>query len=412
MRKKNYRLECESVDPKICEAITRVRILPEDCSTPAKGCSHTNGFKIETCPCSGQCFDGNSCQSSTCPCNSVDCSDLSSHTPSLLDHIKKSECVCTGDTPCMTDYTRAKCDVCDLRKDKPQMLTLRWVANAGAQSSITFESGTCGTEQILADSNEVVLEASCFDYGEKLPTNIHYKVDGSDYYLHASCSQPLNVGDVVYNDPNKGSLIVVGFRSVTGRTEHNCPGAKFTCGSRSYTAPSLSCDAGISLTNPKSAKGVDLTVDSDSTVQYMWDETQHGGSSSWTDEFEYTAVSCDGEKVNAKITITVETPWVKDTTGKDCTEVALGSSRKTANAAECTKSCEETPDCKRSKFRKKGWCAHYGTRSCKKGLNSNPGVAMMETESERETDLSILHGVTDVLLIVMIVHSFCAFSFQ
>ena len=52
MRKKNYRLECESVDPKICEAITRVRILPEDCSTPAKRCSNTNGFKIYTCPCS------------------------------------------------------------------------------------------------------------------------------------------------------------------------------------------------------------------------------------------------------------------------------------------------------------------------------------------------------------------------
>ena len=56
MRKHNYRLEFDSVDTKILAVITRVRILPEDCSTPAKRCLNTNGFKIYTCPCSGQCF--------------------------------------------------------------------------------------------------------------------------------------------------------------------------------------------------------------------------------------------------------------------------------------------------------------------------------------------------------------------
>ena len=56
MRKHNYRFEFDSVDTKILAVITRVRILPEDCSTPAKRCLNTNGFKIYTCPCSGQCF--------------------------------------------------------------------------------------------------------------------------------------------------------------------------------------------------------------------------------------------------------------------------------------------------------------------------------------------------------------------
>ena len=70
-----------------------------------------------------------------------------------------------------------------------------------------FESkGTCGTEQIPtsgSDSNEMVLEASCFDHGAKLTTNIYFKVDGSENYLYVVC-----------NDTNKGTLILLGFRSV------------------------------------------------------------------------------------------------------------------------------------------------------------------------------------------------------
>merc|ERR1719174_1247112 len=120
MRRKQYCLECEPVKPQICEAVTTVNISPEDCSTSAQGCSHGNGFNIVMCPCSSQCFDGKSCQSTKCPCNSIDCSDWSSRKPSLLDYIKQGECVCTGSTPCLTDAKRPKCDVCNLRKDKPQ----------------------------------------------------------------------------------------------------------------------------------------------------------------------------------------------------------------------------------------------------------------------------------------------------
>jgi hypothetical protein len=39
----------------------------------------------------------------------------------------------------------------------------------------------------------------------------------------------------------------------------------------------------------------------------MWSQTRDGRSSTWTDEFEYTAVSCDGEKVKGKVAVDVKT---------------------------------------------------------------------------------------------------------
>merc|ERR1712159_689737 len=44
---------------------------------------------------------------------------------------------------------------------------------------------------------------------------------GSPRYLHASCSQPLHVGDEIYSD-SKGALIVSGFQSLSGRTDKAC----------------------------------------------------------------------------------------------------------------------------------------------------------------------------------------------
>ena len=71
-------------------------------------------------------------------------------------------------------------------------------------------------------SNEIVLDApACYGYEDKLPTNIDFDVDGSSQSLHASCSQPLNLGDAIYTN-SKGSLIVVDFESMSGRTEKDC----------------------------------------------------------------------------------------------------------------------------------------------------------------------------------------------
>ena len=130
---------------------------------------------------------------------------------------------CDGSTDC---YPSSECDVCDGRKDKPQTLKLRWVAHAGSSSPVTFAADDlCVKETKLtsnSNSNEIVLDAtSCYGSGEKLPTNIYFKVDGSSKYLHASCSQPLNMGQEVYSN-SKGSLIVSGFQSVSGRTERAC----------------------------------------------------------------------------------------------------------------------------------------------------------------------------------------------
>ena len=419
MRKQNYRLECESVNPKICEAVTRVQITPEDCSATAGGCTFTKGFKIDVCPCSGQCFDGDSCQSSKCPCNAIDCSDWSSRKSSFLDYIKKNECVCNGATPCLTQYARPKCDVCNLHKDKPQMLIFRWVGKVGSQTSIRFESeGTCGREQVLTSgskSNEVVLEASCFQNHkkEKLPTDIYFKVDGLETSLHASCSQPLNIGDAVYTHPSKGSLIVVGFRSVTGRTANECPKAIHNCAPRSATAPSLKCDAGINLVNTKSAKGVNVRVNKDSTVQYMWNEARHG-SISW-DHFEYTALSCDGEKVNAKIIIKVNAPWLNphvnpqvDKRVKPAAvnpmpnlerswghvradvqcdvlagEVMLRRSWTKADFVdECKETCERAPGCQSITFFGDGWCALFSSQCTKTSVKKKAVVAVLGVDDK------------------------------
>ena len=308
MQRKKYRLECEPIKPKICEAVTHVRVFSDKCT--AQGCSHPGGFKIDMCPCKNQCFDGKSCVSPTCHCKSMDCPAWS-HKQSSPNYVEKDECVCSGATPCLSDFTRPDCDICNLRKDKPQKLTLRWVGLAGKQSSITFASdNTCVKATTLtsnSNSNEVVLDAaSCFGSGSKLPTNLHLSVDGSSKYLHASCSQPLNVGDVVYKH-TKGSLILVGFQSVSGRTESACAKPKYTCAPRSFTtAPSLSCGAGITLSKATSQKGVPLRINADGSVQYLWSKTRDGHL--WKDQFQYTGVSCDGEKVTAKVLIYLRTP--------------------------------------------------------------------------------------------------------
>ena len=119
-------------------------------------------------------------------------------------------------------------------------------------SSARFESkGTCGMEQILtsgSDSNEVMLEASCFDHETKLPTIIYFKVHGSENCLYASCSQPFNVDDVVCTEPSKGTLILLDFCPIKGRTTHTCPGATFACGPRSYVV----CNRGDFFDSPGS----------------------------------------------------------------------------------------------------------------------------------------------------------------
>ena len=121
----------------------------------------------------------------------------------------------------------SKCNVCNGRKDKPQKLILRWVASS--KHSITFASSrNCVESTELTsepNSSEVVLDAaSCFGSRYKLPTNIEFEVDGSRQSLHASCSQPLNLGDVVYKDETKGVLILAGFQAMSGRTHHACKG--------------------------------------------------------------------------------------------------------------------------------------------------------------------------------------------
>ena len=451
MRKKNYRLDCEPVKPKICEALTRVDISPEDCSASAQGCSHSKGFKIVMCPCSEQCFDGKSCQSSECPCNSIDCSDWLSRKASLLDFIKKDECVCTGDTPCLTDYTAPKCDVCDLRKDKPQTLIFRWIGKARAQTSIKFQSeGTCVKETTLTSgskSNEVALDASCFDSGSKLPTNIYFKVDGATTYLHASCSQPLNVGDVVYKHQSKGSLILVGFRSVSGRTESDCPKGTYECGPRSVTPPSLSCGAGIELKNDKSTKGVSLSLNSDFSVQYMWSQTRGAISSSWTDQFEYTALSCDGEKVRGKVIVNVRTPraiirqetsstkersWGDTRSNVQCDrhagEVLIKSSSKKVSSIEsCKESCEDVTGCQSITFFNNGYCTLFSTPCTKtrendktrsavllrgsEPMNSNLNVVASAQEIERHVDLSSLCKGKNILWFCCIIGIFNVFLF-
>merc|ERR1712222_20648 len=242
---------------------------------------------------------------------------------------------------------------------KPQTLIFRWVVKAGAQSSINFHSeGTCAKETTLTSgskSNEVVLDASCFGSDSKLPTNIYFRVDGATTYLHASCSQPLNVGDVVYEHRNKGSLILVGFRSVSGRTESECPKPTQTCGPRSFTTPSLTCGTGITIQKVTSTKGVSLRINPDFSIQYMWSQKRHALSSLWTDQFEYTGTSCDGEEVKGKIIVNVETPWV---------------------------------NVKAS------------------GSNSNSNDAMFERDVEQDTDSSLSQGFLNIWWVLMITY-FC-----
>ena len=103
---------------------------------------------------------------------------------------------CGGNLCCQI---KNACDVCNGQKDKPQQLTLRWVGTGGAASSIIFSADDiCVKRTTLtsdSNSNEVVLDtASCFGSGNKLPTNINFKVNGATTSFHASCSQPLNLG--------------------------------------------------------------------------------------------------------------------------------------------------------------------------------------------------------------------------
>ena len=411
MRRNHYRLECELVKPKICEAVTTVNIYPE-CGRGAHDCSHADGFKLVTCPCQGKCFDGKTCQSTKCPCNSIDCPDWSSRKPSLLDYIKKGECVCGGDTPCLSDYTLPKCDICNLRKDKPQTLIFRWVGKAGAQSSIKFLSeGTCAREQTLTSgskSNEVVLDATCFGSGSKIPTNIYFTVDGASAYLHASCSQPLNVGDVVYKHQSKGSLVLVGFRSVSGRTESDCPKAMHTCEPRSGAPYSLQCGAGIALQKGGSTKGVALRMNTDFSIQYMWRPTRGVLSSSWTDEFEYTTLSCDGDKVQAKVIVNVHKicaagQWTKavgtKTTGTKCVNCDAGTWRQVA-ASSSAFAENKAAVCKPHKTCSAGqWTKAVGTKSTDtKCVGCDVGTwraatALSNAYTENKIDVCIPHKV-------------------
>ena len=298
----------------------------------------------------------------------------------------------------------SKCDVCNRRKDKPQKIILRWVGSS--KNSITFASSrNCVESTELTsepNSNEVLLDAaSCFGSRYKLPTNIKFKVDGSRQSLHVSCSQPLNLGDVVYKDENKGVLILAGFQAMSGRSHHACKSAsKNQCScnnakqcftdvldrirqkdyrlvcksaqpefftrvhissdactppacphadgfkidvcpcqqkeqcfdgkscdnsrerpcksrdcpswSRTFIEPSLMCSAGITLAKFASVKGVPLRVNADGSIQYVW-STSHG--SLLTDHFEYSGISCDGEKVKGKVVIELGILAAKATPG-------------------------------------------------------------------------------------------------
>jgi len=254
---------------------------------------------------------------------------------------------------------------------------------------------------------------------------MYFKVDGATAYLHASCSQPLNVGDVVFKHRTKGSLILVRFRSVSGRTDRDCPKLKHTCGPRSVTTPSLSCGAGITLQKRTSTKGVSLRINPDFSIQYMWSQTRHGVSPLWTDHFEYTGKSCDGENVKGKViiyvrqstttatasapkptsttttilptrkptnAITVSTPkpttapptlkrtWGDPLVGVQCNarqrEVILKrSSTRVSTIDKCKKSCEDAAGCQSVTYFKNGWCSHFST-PCTKIKKSKKTVAV------------------------------------
>merc|ERR1712048_64890 len=378
IQKSNYRLECEAVKPQICETVTRAKIAFSGKCTPP-GCPITDGFKIDVCPCqqSDQCFDGESCSASKeCPCTSVDCPALSPQV-SFLKDVKKDECGCSGDTPCLLDFQRPTCDVCNGRKDKPRKLILRWVATAGTKSSVMFASvNNCVMPTKLtsnSDSNEVVLGCGA----SKLPTDLYFKVDGATGYLHASCSQPLNIGDVIYQVPNKGSLILVGFQSISGRTESACGRPTQTCGPRTASKPSVKCSAGITVPKLTSKNGVPLRINSDGSIQYLWGKSQSRNMLS-TDQIEYIGVSCDGEKVKGKVVITLDMPKTEPKPADDqkawklvgaetacdtsAGEVYLeGSSKFLTTLAQCKKLCTDSTHCQSITFFTSGWCALFST---------------------------------------------------
>jgi len=222
-----------------------------------------------------------------------------------------------------------------------------------------------------SNSNEEVLDASCSGSGYKLPTDIYFEVDGSATYFHASCSQPLNLGDALYEHPSKGSLILVGFESVSGRTEGACGPATQACGARSFTPPSLSCGAGITLEQGTSMKGVALRMNSDSSIQYLGTQAPDGLSA---DEFEYTGTSCDGEEVKGKVVINfkslgpeqVQRSWGTVREKAQC-DVNAGeeklqeSSSKTPTLEACKETCEAAPDCLSITYFGNGWCGHFST---------------------------------------------------
>jgi len=277
------------------------------------------------------------------------------------------------------------------------------------------------------------------------------------------------VGDVVYEHRNKGSLILVGFRSVSGRTASECPKPTQTCGPRSVTGASLSCGTGITLQKATSTKGVSLRINPDFSIQYMWSQTRDAISSLWTDQFEYTGTSCDGENVKGKVIVNVQNPWVTTTaaptTPKPTTTTAAPTTPKptTTTAAptdkytwghvilaakcdrnageviqkrssvqassleECKESCEGAVGCRSISFFQNGWCAHYST-PCTNIKKSKTGVVVQliaeplrsklysnvmfeEQDSKKTANSSLLQGVGDTCLILMIVYLFNVFMF-
>jgi len=298
---------------------------------------------------------------------------------------------------------------------------------------------------------------------------------------------------VVYEHRNKGSLILVGFRSVSGRTASECPKPTQTCGPRSVTGASLSCGTGITLQKATSTKGVSLRINPDFSIQYMWSQTRDAISSLWTDQFEYTGTSCDGENVKGKVIVNVQNPWVTTTaapttpkpttttaapttpkpttttaaptTPKPTTTTAAPTTPKptTTTAAptdkytwghvilaakcdrnageviqkrssvqassleECKESCEGAVGCRSISFFQNGWCAHYST-PCTNIKKSKTGVVVQliaeplrsklysnvmfeEQDSKKTANSSLLQGVGDTCLILMIVYLFNVFMF-
>ena len=115
-----------------------------------------------------------------------------------------------------------------------------------------------------------------------------------------------------------------------------------------------------------------MRMNTDFSIQYMWRPTRGVLSSSWTDEFEYTTLSCDGDKVQAKVIVNVHKicaagQWTKavgtKTTGTKCVNCDVGTWRQVA-ASSSAFAENKAAVCKPHKTCSAGqWTKAVGTKS-------------------------------------------------